>query len=790
MPHFAKRLSECMVITWGLLLVPAMVGCHGFSHGALPDLALQPQDAKAANKEIASANADGKSPASTVSTADRAVLSRSVDKDSKSRAHSVWIHAVDPAADFRWRYPNLDDILARPAKNQPDFHLLLSDSDPIISTNAAIALARTGDGIAKERLVEAARSPELPLPMRCAAVEALANLQNPQAVELLKNLLNQYGRFGKAIKTPYVPELHAELIRGLARQVDPADESQFITALRSPHANVRLEALKAWAKSRKSDLPIEALDLRTDGDYRIRSAAIEAIAAKQHPQAFEYLSSGLMDTDVQVRHAAIGALGILGTPEALATLQKLLKDPHDSIRAQAVSALASAKTEKPVFEAAGDQSWRVRQKVAQSLAVFHDREAAYVADRLLDDRSAEVQQAAVAALDAWPLERSGPILLSAMSKSAFATRKAAAGQLTAKWPPAAEFPVEGPPERRAEVLKKLQQLFNSRPDAVKLASLSQPDQSAHGDKKPSAAHVAAVEKLLGEGNIKALADYGPSVVDALEQLHVDRKQLLPEPVYREVLPRYDPVFVVLDHLSSVDASQRRRAAEELIKLSGKQPFRRLEMARLAQLVAAEQDSLVWQNVLQAIADDGSQQAMELAYAALGHDSPEIRRRACEHLAQHPDPRHEQALIPALEDKHQDVVCAAARALAAAGTMTDARPLQRLLGSTNEEVQLEASWALARLGDPSGKSALERLAYSRDPKVRAKAAQAMGEFPDPAFTPILIHLLNDNLTVARKALDSLPKVVGKDVAQASDHAPATTTEQMLRWKHWHQRQSSP
>jgi hypothetical protein len=54
---------------------------------------------------------------------------------------------------------------------------------------------------------------------------------------------------------------------------------------------------------------------------------------------------------------------------------------------------------------------------------------------------------------------------------------------------------------------------------------------------------------------------------------------------------------------------------------------------------------------------------------------------------------------------------------------------------------------------------------------------------------LIHLLNDTQTVARAALSSLPKVVGEDVAQTPGQAPATSTEQILRWKHWHERQSA-
>lgn len=788
MPLQFSRFTELIIATLVLPAVLGIVGCHGLINGALHDRVLTADGQKAASKDASSSQASSESGVSTLSPDDRAVLARGVDRDSKGRSHSVWIRNVDPVAEFRWHYPKLEELLARPPEHRPDFHALLSDKDTIVATNAAMVLARAGDSAGQERLSETIRSPEVPLPTRCAAAEALANPQDPKAVESLKDLLNQYGRFGKDIKAPYIPELHAELIRGLARHVDPPNNSAFIEALRSPHADVRLEALKAYAASREKTLPIEAIDLRTDGDHRIRAAALEALASRRHPQAFEYLTSALSDNNVRVRHAAIAALGILNTPEALAMLQKLVKDPNYSVRAQAVSALAAAKDEKPVLEAAGDESWRVRRKVADALASFPDRDAASTAERLLDDNSAEVQLAAVRAIQAWPLERSGPILLAAMCKPAFVTRKAAAEQLSAQWPPAKEFPVEGPAERRADVLKKLNQTFRGQFTTASTASSSTAARTQKIVKKASPAQVAEVERLLREGNLKALADYGPALIDALEQLHFDQKQLLPETIFREVLPKYGRVFVVLDKLSSADAMQRRRAAEELVELSGKQPLDRLAIARLAQLMSTEQDSLVWQSVLRAAADDGTQPAIELAYTAIGHTSAEVRRRACEHLAAHPDPAHVRVLLPALEDKDHAVVCAAARALAAGGKMPDTQPLRRLLASTNEDIQLEAALALLRLNDPSGIPALERLAYSRDPAVRAKTAQTMGEFPDPAFTAVLIHLLNDNLTVARAALASLPKVVGEDIAQSPGQAPTTTTEQMLRWKHWSERQA--
>jgi HEAT repeat protein len=789
-PLISKRFPEFLSPGW---LVPALMllaGCQGLT-GSMQLAAFAPNERKAQSQATAPSSSTSGAPAdsssSALSAADRAILARATDKDAKGRTRSVWIRSVDRSAEFHWHYPKLDEILARPPTRQPNFHTLLTDSDPIVSANAAIVLARAGQGAGREQLVAAVAAPDIPLPQRCAAVEALANLNDPKAVQSLKELLAQYGRQQKDAKTPYIPELHAELIHGLARRDEPGRNPLFIEALKSPSPDVRLEALKAFAASRETQLPREAVDLCTSGDWRLRAAALEAMASHGHPQASGYISSALSDGDVRVRNAAIAALGILGTPEAVAMLEKMLKDPNEAVRAQAVAALGAAKHERLVIEAAGDKSWRVRRKVAEALASFPDREAAAALERLLDDNSAEVRLAAVAAVKAWPVERSGPLLLAAMSNSVFVARKAAAEQLAAVWPPAAEFPVEGPPDRRAEVLKQLNKAFRSQMSSASADAMLVAASPPQTTKKASPAQVAEVERLISEKNFKALADFGPTLSDALEQLQYDRKQPLPDEVYRDVLAKHDRVFAVLDQLTSTETVQRRRAAERLADLAGKTPPGRLAVGRLAQIMSVEQDALVWQSVLQAVADDPSRQAAELACMGVGHASAEVRRRACEHLAAHADPAHVQVLIPALDDQDQAVVCQAIRALAAAKT-PDAKPIQRLLACGNEDIQLEAAAALARLGDPAAKPALERLAYSRDPAVRTKTARAMGECPDPEFTGALIRLLNDNQTVARAALVSLPKVVGKDMSQSPDQTPATSTEKILRWKNWYQREA--
>ena len=294
-----------------------------------------------------------------------------------------------------------------------------------------------------------------------------------------------------------------------------------------------------------------------------------------------------------------------------------------------------------------------------------------------------------------------------------------------------------------------------------------------------------VEKLLAAGDFQALAEIGPPVVAALERLAIDRKLTLPEPVYHDVLPRHSTVFAALDRMHGENVDQRRRAAEELAAAAAKQPLSRLAVARLCALATGETDSAVWLSGLDAMRDSGSEPAVRMARLALGQAAGEVRRRACEYLAAHPDPAHEVFLVPLLGDSEQAVVVAAIRALGAAGQIQDIDVLKKQFASANEEIQLETAVALLHLRDTSGEEAIERLSYSGDIKTRARVAQALGTLGDARLAGILIRLLDDpKATVSHAALASLPKVVGHDLSQPGDGATVPTTEQMARWKKWY------
>jgi len=716
MAAFFRRLA---------VLVLLLSGCSGFP------AALRPGSPKG-RAAVPPAASDAESTARAAESAgDRAVL-----------AAQDWIHAVQaPGAGaksaYRWRYPALEELLARPLDRRPDFRRSLRDADAVVAANAAIALARLGDPAGAERLTEAVWATHIKLEMRCAAAEALASLDGPAAVRPLEELLDWYGRCDPQGQTAYLPELHAELIRGLARHVDAGRSPHFLAALRSPAAEVRLAAVAAWSAGREGSLPVELADLRDDPEARVRAAVLDALVSRRHPQAEEYATAALDDYQLEVRCAAIAALGRLGTEHARATLQLLLESRHEAMRAAAVAALRQCGAQEAVLHAAGDKAAGVRAVAAAALADYPNREGAAMAVGLLSDPSPAVQMEVICAVARWPPALSGPVLMEAMAGEAYAPRKAAAGQLAAEWPPAQGFPVDAPRPRRAEAIARLREQFAQQVGLL--------------DKQALAAAVRAAPA---------------------------------EPTPPRQIEQTGPAFAALDGLSSQDLRERRAAAAELARLAADRPLSPAATERLAVVAAAEPDPIVWQDLLAAVATDSGEAAGRLAHAAMSHPSPEVRRRACEHLAAHPDPSHIAVLLPALDDPSEVVVAAALRALGAAGRLDDTAPIRRLLARPNEHLRLEAAAALTRLGDAAGPPALERLAQSGDYTVRRQAAVAMGELADPQFASTLLRLLEDGQeSVCLAALESLPAVVGEDVGQPPGENRPGTTERIRRWRQW-------
>lgn len=527
-----------------------------------------------------------------------------------------------------------------------------------------------------------------------------------------------------------------------ARTAPPFDPRQRLEALRSRVPQERLAALQAWNNLPPGPLPVEVIDLRTDPSPQVRAAALAVIAHARAPQALEYLTGALNDSELQVRTAAVAALGEFKGPEAQALLEKIAKNDTEVLRAAAVTALTNLDAQAAVMEAAGDRSWRVRMAVARALRRYGNPPGIALAHRLLDDPSAGVQQETVKAVADWPLAQSGPILLEALGRSGYMTRKTAVQQLATRWQPAHEFPIDGPPERREAVLAQLEQRFREEigPTDIALVSAS----------------------ATGDGTSCKTADYlAPALNSSLNAA----------------------VAAALDRLTAEEVLVRRRAAGELAKLANRQPLGEVVVSRLAALAVKETDPLVWQDLMAAVTADASESALRLAYAAARHPSSEVRRLACQHLAAHPGPQHVALLRSLLADENDQVAGAAARALGAIGRLEDPEPLRRLLTHGNELLRVDAAIALAHLSDPAGLPALERLSYSHDSVVRRQVAAGLGELCGPGPIPLLVRLLDDRPEIRRVALENLPRVVGQDVTKRPGQPAPNVTEQVALWKQW-------
>lgn len=734
---------------------------------------------------------------------------------------------AEPA--FRWRNPALENTLRLPPPERPDLLPWLKDNDPVASANAAIILARWQHGDPTARLVASIRNADLRMPLRQAAVEALGNVPSPAAATALQQLLDQYGQFAGPAARAYVSELHADLLTALARQAPPDARPMWTAPFKSPDPLVRMTALQCWAQS-TTPIPPAALELRGDSDMRVRIALVKTLGHRRDPRGYDYLRRSLDDFDLTVRLAAIAALGDLGTPEARVSLEKMQKHTGETLRAAAVEALAACKADAAVAASAGDKSWRVRLAVANGIkqdpdmAVRNARQVERMILTLVADKNLQVQQAAVSAVQSWPLEQAGPALFLALRDGGFQVRRLAAAQLAERWPPAAEFPVDGAAEARLAAVDKLQAtwhvqfgalqqfqppIVNEAPRATlarleaqfrrQVAALAAVDADA-ASQAPAELATADLARLPGliarlqdaalpkdehRAAVQALRELGPAIIAPLEHMAVDDGQNLPDALFSDVLPTLGKEFAALDQLADSEAHRRWAAADKLVELTAERPLRPLAIERLATLMAAQKDVLVWQPIMNVVARDAREPAVRIVYMASSSESADVRRRACEYLELHPAAAHAATLLPLLEDPHTAVVAAAVRALGAGGGTTDTAPLAALLTRTDKHLRLDAATALVRLGSTEGAAALERLAADADPDLRRSTATAMGQLADPVFVPTLITMLDDRHDVARAALDSLAAAAGKDISAArpEDESPPTVAERIRRWQRW-------
>lgn len=596
----------------------------------------------------------------------------------------------------------------------------------------------------------------------------------------------------------------------LGRGSDTARQSALLKTLDSASAEARAAALEDLQTFRNAALPESIGELVQDPDPRVRRAAVAVIAARHHPDAYNLLLTALEDPDVQVRMAAVAGLGQTADAPSRRALERILSGDTETMRAAAVAALAAQDAFDVVRTVADDKSWRVREAVAVALAQDPSQRAAEIAIQLVTDRSAQVQQQAVEAVADWPLDLAGPVLLAAADSPSYLTSKLASEQLARRWPTAATLPAEPPPglsasERTAWIAQRSQHVAELRQRwindfgdrlmatadatvrraAVRVAS---PQAIAYADRLVTALAAADQAAEETQKNLAALKAMGPDLLAVADAWARDEAtRTIPDAVFTDALPSVAPVIATINDLAATDTAARRAAAAKLAEAAAHEALGPAAIARLTTVIEKEQDVVVWQQALRAVAEpagDLPPAARRLATLALSHAEAEVRRRGCETLIVWRDPRLAALLNASLADENAAVVLAAARAYSELGAGDDPRPLLPLLTAGDRALRLAAAEALARSRYREGVDALERLAADADANVRRQTALAMGRTRDANFTPLLIQLLDDRTGVQQAALESLATLHGSEIGRGGLGATATVADQVARWKQWH------
>ena len=775
------RAGPCLTAILGTaMLAASLCGCQsawrgGAAADSLADAAADRPPAPPVDKsqpDAATAAATQAAAAAPGDPTSPALNAAAVAAGSAALADDRWVQAVPTPegspSKYRWRHFGLEGFMARGswqaeltaalADKQAELIAALADkqaiaatkgaiaaSNPtIVATNAAIVLARGGsaDGAVVQRLTGSIDDVTLRMPLRYAAVEALGCMPVETARDALSRAIDREEKFLKETPSAYTPDMHAELLRGLIASPAPRkpaeDERQLTAALASGAFEVRRVALSAWLDPERKNLPKGALELRRDPEPRVRAMALQVLAVQRPAPAETLVLAGAGRHESDGAHRRDRGAGKLGTPACRATLEKLRTHSHEAARVAAVESLAHLAGCQAVLVSAKDKSWRVRKAVADSLSLAGRdgqpiaADVVEMAQTLVHDPSLEVQRSLLKSLADWPLETSGGVLLTAMADGGYQTRKDAAKLLTARWQPGADFPLEAPPAERAPVIAELRQRWQA--EFPNPAAPAGPDPAAEA--RLSADRAARLRQLLqvaGDGRTlpsvrqqaaDTLVGFGPPLVTMLEGLPPADAANLPEALFQDVLPKIHPVFVALDRLSSTDVRVRRDGATNLTTAPAGKRLPGLALDRLVTLGRREDDPVVWQALLQITAQDARPAAEQLAYLAVGNASSDVRRRACDYLAAHPDRRHIPVLMPMLGDPSSTVAIAAVRGLGAIGTLDDPRPLVDLLLTNDRPLRLEVAVNLVKLKNDQG-AALARIGARSRHAVAARRRPANG-----------------------------------------------------------------
>jgi len=204
----------------------------------------------------------------------------------------------------------------------------------------------------------------------------------------------------------------------------------------------------------------------------------------------------------------------------------------------------------------------------------------------------------------------------------------------------------------------------------------------------------------------------------------------PHPLVAEII---DKIYELWRNYPSVDF------ISSVVWSLGRASSRMSERLRKA---LSDEHSEIRKAAAKALAEVGSQQAIEPLIRALKDEDSDVRWKAAEALTEIGSQQVVELLAQALEDQDSDVRRYAVWALGGIGGQQVVEPLVRALNDADGSVRYYAAWALGEIGSQQAIEPLIQALKGEDSSLRGAAAKALAEIGSQQAVEPLIRALRD------------------------------------------------
>lgn len=308
-----------------------------------------------------------------------------------------------------------------------------------------------------------AASPQESVKLVANAIKSGYPALQPVAISLTKKIPGTEATLAFSAELPNLsPAAQVQLLSALADRKDPTATPAVVTAVKAPHQEVRIAALKALASLGDSSTVAMLAQTAAATDGTERQTARDSLYTLNSPSVNQAIIEQISKADPKVKVELIRSVGERNIPDAIQTVLKTASDPDKEVRLESikvlkdiaqpshlpklvdilinaksdaelkeagkmVSSVARNSAENPaaailnVFDSVKDAN--VRCSLVEILGSIGDANSIGVLRTSLIDANTEVRTAAVRALSDWPNAAPAADLLKVAKSSSNQTQR-------------------------------------------------------------------------------------------------------------------------------------------------------------------------------------------------------------------------------------------------------------------------------------------------------------------------------------------------------------------------------